>query len=348
MAATLYSDIDDALSLVFESRLARVYNRHALMVSLLSKAPGSGRNLAWDVETSAATAATYAEDAAAGTAQSDVTVPATLDWARYRSVFGVTGTALAAAQASGNPAELAQLILAKAEGNASKLLSLVNDDIFNGSGANSIIGLDTALDATTTYANVSKVTYTEWAGNVLANGAVARALTKDLMDQMESTIFAASGVSPNCIVTTSTIARKFESQFDSGARFQGGVDLSMLAAMMGIEIPALPPVMVQNCIGYYKRMPVFRDINATAGTMYFLNTEEVSMRFLPQPGSSTSSQVTERALRGNERDPVSGLSARVEALAKTSDTDTWQIKVYPQLQVRKPSTCGLLKDISEA
>ena len=348
MAAVTYADLDSALSVVFENRLARIANRHALLVSLLTKEAGTGQNLSWDVETSAATAETYAEAASAMTAQSDLTVPATLNWSRYRSKFGLTGTALAAAQASGNPSDLANAILAKAEGNASKLLAKVNLDLFSGNGATNIIhGLDTAIDATTAYANIDKGTYPEWAGNVLANGAVARALTKDLMDTMEADVFDASGVSPNCIVTTSAIARKYEALFDSGSRFQGGVDLSMLAAMIGVEIPAIPPVMVTSCIGYYKRMPVFRDINATAGQMYFLNLEEVKLRFLPPPSTSTATQVTERNLRGNERDAASGLMARIESMAKTSDVDEWQIKLYPQLQVRKPNTCGILDDLSE-
>jgi hypothetical protein len=349
MAAVTYADLDSALSVVFENRLARVANRHALLASLLTKEAGTGQNLSWDVETSAATAETYAEAAAAGTAQSDLTVPATLNWARYRSTFGLTGTALAAAQASGNPSDLANAILAKAEGNASKLLAMINADLYSGTGATNIIhGLNTAIDATTAYAGLDKGTYPEWAGTVLANGAVARALTKDLIDQMEADIFDASGVSPNCIVTTSAVARKYEGLFDSGSRFQGGVDLSMLAAMVGVEVPAIPPVMVTSCVGYYKRMPVFRDIHATAGKMYFLNLEELKLRFLPPPATSTAAQTAERALRGNERDAASGLMARIESMAKTTDIDTWMIKLYPQLQVRKPNSCGILADISES
>ena len=349
MAAVTFADLDSALSVVFENRLARVANRHALLVSLLTKEAGTGQNLSWDVETSAATAATYAEAAAAATAQSDLTVPATLQWGRYRTKFGLTGTALAAAQASGNPADLANAILAKAEGNASKLLSTLNAALYSGSGAtDNIHGLNTAIDATTAYAGIDKGTYTEWAGNVLANGGVARPLSKDLMDEMEADIFDASGVSPQIVVASSALCRKYEGLFDSGARYQGGVDLSMLAAMIGVEIPAIPPVMVTSCVGYYKRMPVFRDINATAGSMYFLNLEEVKFRFLPPPSSSTASQVSERSLRGNERDPASGLMVRLESLAKTTDIDEWEMRIYPQLQVRKPNTCGIIKDLSES
>jgi hypothetical protein len=43
--------------------------------------------------------------------------------------------------------------------------------------------------------------------------------------------------------------------------------------------------------------------------------------------------------------PSRKLRARINPLAKTGDTYNFQLILYPQLQVRRPNTCGAIKDI---
>lgn len=346
MAIVSLSAVTAALSQQFEPRLAKAMNRECLISSLLTKAPGSGKNLGWDAQFSGASVETFNDGADASTFDSDLDVPATLDWGRYRSNFSLSGTAQAAAASSQSPEDLLNLVLDKAEGSSSKLLSGINSAIFAGSGAtNVILGLASGLAASGSYANIDPGTYTEWVSTVNANGSVPRPLTKELMDSMERAISKASGVSPNCIVTTFEVASKFEGLFDSSARYTGpGADLSVLA---GVGSSAeIPEVMSRSLMGFYKGIPVFRDKDCTAGTMYFLNLNEVKLRFLPKVKSMTSVIASPQALKGNEKD--SGLFATLESLAHTGDADKFSVLIYPQLQIRKRNAHGKLSDILES
>lgn len=348
MAIVNLSAVTSALSQQFEPRLARAMNRHSLIASLLTKVPGEGKNLGWDAQFSGASVEKFVDGADASTFDSDVDVPATLSWGLYRSNFQLSGLAQAAANSSQSPEELLDLVMDKADGSASKLLAGINADIFAGDGtSNAILGLSTGLAASGTYANINRATYSEWAANVDANGGTPRALTKELMDKMERVVAKASGTSPNCIVTTFEVASKFEGLFDSSARYQGpGADLSVLAGL-GPD-GDVPPVMVRNLMGFYKGIPVFRDKDCTAGTMYFLNLDEVRLRWLPKVRSVTSVIASPKALKGLQQDAPSGLFGTLEALAHTGDSDKFSIVIYPQLQIRKCNAHGKLSDISES
>lgn len=346
MAQVTLSAVTAALSQNFAPRLARNMNRHAFTASLLRKQEGAGKNVAWDAQFSGASAAVFADGADASTYDSDVDVPATLSWGLYRSSFNVSGFAQAAASSSQTPEDLLDLVMDKADGSAAKLLSVINGAIFSGDGtSNAILGLNTGLAATGTYAGIDRGTYTEWAANVNANSGTARPLTKELMDTMEKTIAKASGVSPNCIITTYEVGLKYEGLFDSAAKYQGSpTDLAVLAGVD--QSTAVPEAMVRNLLGFYKGIPVFRDKDCTAGTMYFLNLNEVKLRFLPKVKSMTSVIASPQALKGNDKD--SGLFATLESLAHTGDADKFSVLIYPQLQIRKRNAHGKLSDILES
>ena len=83
-----------------------------------------------------------------------------------------------------------------------KLCSRVNVDIFTGTGDLDAAGVPTLVGlyggpmiATGAYATIDRGQFPEWAGNVLANGGVARPLTLDLMAQLEQNVFTACGAS---------------------------------------------------------------------------------------------------------------------------------------------------------
>lgn len=340
MALLDLATLDDALSQMFEARLHAQMNRASVLASILPKKIGSGKNVAFDVEFSGASAASYVDGADASTFDSDISVPATLDWAKYRSNFSVSGLAISAAQSSASPADLLNVIMAKADGCGSKLLSVMNAALYTGAGGNAFVGLETAVDDATAYANINRaVTYTEWQATVLANGAVVRDLTKSLLDDCERTVYGKCGISPNFIVTTPLIAQKFKNLIDTTVRHEAGKDLGVLAGF-GEEIPE---ALRRNVVGTYEGIPVFRDKDCPAGKLFMLNSEEMSIEVLPQPGVNTSSMASDKALSDGDR--VSGLIARVEALAKLGDADRWSIKAYAQLKCARPNALAVIEDL---
>lgn len=348
MALVDLAAVAAALSQSFAPRLARQANRSAVLMSLLPKVVGAGKNCAWDVEFDGATAATYNDGADASAFDSDISVPATLDWGRFRSNFSVSGLAISAAQTSQSPEELLNIIEAKLEGSASKLLSVMNLALFAGTAAPSFVGLGTSVDSSGDYASVAIGTYPSWAATERANGGTPRELTKALIDDLERSVYEASGKSPNCYVTTPLLAQRFKGLFDPSMKFSGAPgDISAISALASVlgDSTLIPPVLASNFVGFYEGRPVFRDKDCTAGVFYGLNTEELEVAVLPQPTVNTSTMVMSKDLRGNVGDRLSGVIARVEALGKTGDAEKMTVKCYAQLKVKSRNAQGKITDL---
>lgn len=349
MALEALTNVSNALATLFDAMVQRQMCRKAVLLGLLVKKPGGGKNCAWDVEFSGAAADTFTEgaDVAAGDLAQDVKVPATLDWGFYRSNFGVSGLAKAVAASSNtSPEALRALIEDDILGSASKLASVINAKLYNGSGAGHIIGLDSALAATGTYANISKATYTEWAGNIETNSGTDRALTKSLLDKLETAIYEDCGESPDIIVATPAVVRKYESLFDAITQVvlpQGELSAGTRAPNLG----AVP----QNSTGFsgftYKGIPVFRDKDATAGTLRMLNSDYVEVKTVPPAHRrATQTQASTTGLTDEQGRSV-GLNVDFQPLAKTGDSDRFSLVTYIQMKVKKVNAHGIIEDIDE-
>lgn len=343
----LATNLSSALSQVYAPRLIRNFNRLSVLASVIPKEAGRGKNVAWDTMMSAASAASFTDGADVSTYDVDTPVPATLSWGLYRSSFSISGLAqAAAASSSGTAEELMALIDTSATNSAMKLISTINADLFSGSSA--IVGLASALAATGTYASIAKGTYSEWAGNVLANGGTSRALTKDLIDQLEASIYTASGQSPNIIVASPGVVRKFEGLFDSFNRNIVGPGEISAINRGNFSGSAVLPSNVGFTGLHYKGIPVYRDRNCQSGYLYMLNTDFLKLKFLPQPGVNTAAIAQSKELQGAPDTNMAGLAARLEAMAKTGDADKFTMKIYLQLACLRPNAHGMLQDISES
>jgi hypothetical protein len=351
----LATNLDDALSQLYAPRLIRNFNRISVLAALLMKKPGAGKNVAWDAMFSGASAAAYADGADVAAYDVDTPVPATLGWGLYRSSFAITGLAQAAAATSqGSAEELIDLIDTSAENSAMKLISLINADLYAGDGTGgggepTIVGLASALDSTGTYANIAKGTYAEWAGNELANGGTPRALTKSLLDTLETTIYKRCAERPTIIVASPEVCQKYEGLFDSITRviLSGPGELSAQSAMGRMSSSILPDN--DGFTGFhYKGMPVYRDKDCQAGTLYMINSRHTELRFLPQPSVNTATIAASKELAGLPGTNMAGLAARIESMAKTGDADKFSMKLYLQLKVSRPNASGFLADISES
>ncbi len=341
----LTSDISSALSTTFDALLSRQFNRTAVTASLLKAVPETtGKQVAWDVLMNGASASCYAEGADVGNGEYNVDkpVPATLAFGLYRSAFWVSSHSLEVAAGSlGNAVALQNLFGERMFDSVTALSALINSEIISGTGTTSgnpgIFGLlgSTALSATGIYANIDRSTYPLWAGNVLANGGTPRALTVDLMDLLEQNIYVASNVRPNCIVTTPGVVRKFKGLFTPYQRFNAAGPNPRFDAST-TEI-------------FYQGIPVIRDKDMTTGTMAFLNTDQVSLRFPAAFGSAdpdNSMAASMVSSNGQDADVIS-LPFSVEALAKTGDSMKIMVRTALQLKVARPSSCGYISDISE-
>jgi hypothetical protein len=349
MATENLSGISSALSTTFAARLRRQWNRVAVTASYLSMVPatgqGGGKQIGWDVEFSGASAASFVEgsDIQSGEWNTDPIVPATLSFGQYRSAFQLSNLEIKAAQASmGNARELGRIVVERLDGSLAKIASVANADIWSGTGTDgsgnpNIIGLPTALAATGSYAGLSKSTYSEWAGNVLANGGTARSLTQDLLYNGDQLAYTASGKTPKLIVASPGVYRKYAGLFETIKRVNVGPN-GELPAFQGGERELS-----------WKGMPFVRDRSMPTGTLVMLNTDDVKLRPLTGPVDEDGIMASSRTASSSNGETETELPLMVDVypLARTGSAVKFMAEIYIQLQVERVNSHTLIQDISE-
>jgi len=355
MATQLLSDVDQALAAQLGPKVYEQYNRSAILMRQLPKevADDGGKSCTWDVDFDGATATTYTEgaDIASGDLQQDIPENATLPWGYYRSAFGTSSLNMAVARASRNsPSKLWNMFEKNLSGSLSKTASVVNTACFSGTGATAIVGADTALAATGTYAGLSKATYSTWAGKELANGSVDRALTKALIDQLEQQVYDACGEPPDLWITTSTTARKYEGLFESDKRFIVVNPGELSVANGGSNSGPNWNVRAGETGLHYKGYQLFRDIGATAGHLYAFNRKYCALKFLPAfdpiDVAGSESKAMEMGLIDETGAPI-GAMAHFTPLAVMGSSRRGMVEVFLQLAMKRPGACGYISDIDE-
>lgn len=338
MAVSSLSAISNALSLTFQPKLARQWNRMARTVAMLEAKPGQGKSVNWDVSLSGQTAATYTEgdDVASGELLIDAKLPAVLAWGLYRNGFGLTEHQLEAAMNSKDTAEeLVQLLEESVFESVAALASKLNVDLFAGVGSGALVGLDSALITSSSYGGIDVGTYPVFASTVNANGGVPRALTVDLMNTVESAIFTASGHRPDVIVTTPALHAKYKGLFEPIRRVMNDQSYD---------------TSVQDDMVYFMGIPVIRDKDCPAGKMYFLNRSAMHIAYMPPQnfGDALGFKVVMGAgsAGGDGEENISGLPFKISALAKTGTSVKFFTKCTAQLVVRHPNRCAVLKDLA--
>ena len=358
MAMDTLAAVAPALSQTFARRLVRAWNRQALLASLIpvvsDMGQGDAKQVAWDVELSGATAASFQEgsDVAPSEFNQDPLVPAVVPWGMYRSPFKLTNFEINAASRSiANATALGNIVGERLNSAITKTLDLINADWFTGTGTDSfgnpnIIGLQAALSGTGTYATISKATYPEWAGNVLANGGVARPLTFDLLANLEQLMFVASGQEPDFIVTSPGIARKYEGMFES-RRLTTDTGASPVPSYQGSTSGGVTGPRTNL---YWRGKPIIRDRRCPSGQLFMLTASELETKYLPfqplSPDGVNVQTVNAPSSNGTVQSPTN-IFCTVYPLARTGSAVPFVAEIYVQAKISRPNAHGWLQDISE-
>lgn len=359
MATLTLGDISDALSQVFENQITNQINTTNVGLNLITTKLGGGKNAAWTAKLTGRTdAAGYDEgaDMVDGDFDAEARVDAILSWAQYRKGAKLTGLAQAAAasnhQSGSLNAENTADLFDDEVGDAGERLSNgLGRDLFSGDGSsgNPMIGLETAIAGSGTYATIDPGSFPEWVStedtHSLAGLSFAVIRTK-----LITAIYKASGRKPDLMLTDPDTFDAIGELFGDNRRWMTEVKLSD-GTMMGSRAIALEG-------GFdvleFDGIPVARDRNCTANTIYGLNSKFIHIKQLP----AYKSPMTEErflnileALTG-ERLPDGSLgefmaapgSLRpyVEMLAKLGDSDRAMIKVYCQLCIKRRNVHGKL------
>jgi hypothetical protein len=366
MAGENLSSIFAALSQIMAPDLERQWNRTTMFLGAISAtqgvSAGAGKNVAFDVEFTNATAATVAEgsDVQASEFNSDNNTVAIFPWCTYRSSFQVTELELDAAASSAGTANALRDLFGERIMNAGAILAkTIENDALNGTGVDvngnpALVGIfGGALSASGPYGGINPATYSEWASNVVSNGGTLRPLTPDLMEQVDSNIFTASGVPWNLIMTDAGVLRKYSDIFTTAA--QGGPLIRMndnaQSPKMGLGYAL--DAQSQPIDAYFKGKPILRNFLSPANKVAFLNTDKIKIKYLPRAFNKADIDFLnmlglQGSSGGNAPIQATGIPARISVLAKTGDSYKLSMKTTIAMAVTRRNALGLLTDVSES
>jgi hypothetical protein len=170
----------------------------------------------------------------------------------------------------------------------------------------------------------------------LSNSGTPRALTVDLMDQMDQTIFAAAGCKYDLILTDPRTFRKYKGLFQSSLVQQivpGGP-----VQAYGIGSDTLT----------YNDVRIVRDKDIPAGNMIFVSTQDVEIQYLPFAGAADGVPAREMSGEGSngKGSTPTGVPFRVVPLAKTGDSYKFLLRAQCQLRIKRPNAFGIITDLS--
>jgi len=367
MAGETLNTILSAVSQIFAPQIKRQWNRTTYFLGALNASKGvsegKGKNVAFDVEFTGATAATVAEgaDIAASEYTTDPVVPMILPWATYRSSFQISEQEVDALRSAMGTADALMDLLGERVMNAAAILArTIEQDAISGTGVDSngnptLIGIfGGALTASGGYGGINPGTYSEWAANVIANGGVSRSLTPDLMDQADSQIFTASSLPWNLIVTTAGVVRKYVSMFQTGTGVNNFPLIRMndnpAAPAYGMGVPNNAQMQMDALM--FKGRNVLRNPVAPSGQLAFLNTDHIAIKYLPHYPTRNEFEFfqnigLEGSSGGGEPVQVTGIPTRLIEVAKTGDSHKISMRATLAMAVTRRNAMAIVKDIAE-
>jgi len=345
MSDRTFANIAAALATLFADRISTQINRSTVLLGLVPVGNGPGKNISWNVQFGSAVGTPIADGADVVTFNNDDKIPATLDYATMHDAFSVTGKAMAAAANTRNPTELEDLFGDELTDSVGRLAKGISQALYTGTGVTDhIMGLcdptSGALIDTGIYANVNRATYPQWASNLDTNGGVPRALGFGVMRSMRTSIYVASGIMPDLIVTTPQLHGKYGDLFTSNRRYSQDV------VLRGSKITLTGGY---GALFFDETIPVVADVDCPAGEMLFLNTSLMNVAQLPDPSEAISQAMGKVSVTGDAEEqfgaPSGKLTARINPLGRTGDKFKFQLINYPALRVKRCNAMGRITNL---
>lgn len=330
--------------------IVRQINRRSVLLATLPIVPDEGKNVAWVAEGDDGYASGFSEGADVPAYGGVSQTPAVLSWAQYWSTFAMSGLSMATAASSRTPLGNVDLWARHIISGSAKLASLLNTDLFTGSGsvANPMIGLDSAIGSTTnTYATIDRTANSYWRPYVVNPGSLT-ALTFDQIRLDLGTIYINSGSRPDLAVVHPAVFRKIAALFDPMKQYWfstiGAEYVKSIRTQRG-------EFRLEGGVGAitFDGCTIFEDKDCPNNAIYYLNSEYAQVRYLPFdmsqiPGFDDESM----AVMANDGFELLPLGLRLEMLSRTGDAEKAFMKAYVQLQVKRPNSCGVRLNVATA
>jgi hypothetical protein len=325
------SNIASALAQHFRDPVQRTVNRRSVLLRVLRIIKGEGKNVAWPVEFDGAIAEGFADGAKAENFGSDGVRDAILAWGTARSNFRVGDIAAAAAASSRSPEGLANLLGRNFMNSVMAVTSDMNKKLY--AGGSNVVGLVDAVADDNTYAGIDR-TNSDYAGfraNV-ADSSGSPITLAAIRQDITVTIYNACGMSPDIAMCPAEVFQKIGTLFQEFRRENRSVT-EMTTGKGQVKLDgSIGAIEFEGCV-------FIKDKDCTADTIYYLNSENVEVEYLPQVtgGMLASPEMDASADDGGGQLP---LGMKLKKLAVNGASSDMTLQAIVQLAVRNPKTCG--------
>ncbi len=341
--------INNALEQRFRPRRTHQSNRSAVTLNLLNKTRAGGiKNWSSRITSGTAVGQTFSDGGDITTSQTDVDEPIFQQWALKGDRFSTTN--LAEDCAAGDPGDFDPLFLKEGADALDRVATDINVNLYTGPGTASpqrLHGLTAVagpLDDTGTYAGVDRAVTAQWASNNFDNGGVPQPFSIPLVESAMDGTYNASGVVPNCIITTTAIWRKYK-QLTKQEAIERAVQVG------GEQYKLDPGVQALDMDG----VPLFKDKDCPAGTMVGLSMQHIGVERLMPSQSRAQRQLiaTDIAVVGTpeeqyytSNEPARVLGAELYRLARTGNAENYVIETKIVLWCSKSNAHFVIRNIT--
>lgn len=337
------SDTVTTLSLLtlaqqYRGDIVATVNRTTALLKMIPIKAGEGKNIAWVPEFDGALAENYADGADAANFGSDAQTSAVLSWGLYRGGIHVTNLALDASASSSTPLGNKQRWAESIVQSCGKLASLVNGKCYTGPGTGTeMSGLDVALADDNTYAGIDRTdsANAKFRATVVDPG-VSTAPTLALLRDDIRQVYEACGENPDMAGCAPAVFNKVGGLFDATRRNV----VSTSTARGRIELDG----------GFYvielDGTMFFKDKDATANKIYYLNSNYVHVEYLPSAEQRMLMAAGVAMVQADDGFGPVPLGFKFEKLAKTGASEKGSVYFTGNIVVKRPNACGVRKNVS--
>ncbi len=345
MAYADFSARQAAFSTLIEPAVTTQINRAVVLAPILGVVPADNKNVSWDVKlgTATPTTAVISDGEDVSDYNADTKKPAVLQYGELHDAFGITGRAMAGAIASGSPQQLANLFLDENGDSIERLASAFGDAIYNGDGTtDNVHGLYATVSPigdTGIYAGLDRATYTQWKGSVVAAGGAAP--SQRLLRALSTSISKKCGFRPDLFITDQDQFAALGEQFANRQQFvtdtvnrNDGVGIVLKGGFNMLK---------------FDGATIVEDVQHPAGKITALNTSFVRLRQLMQVPDGVNDGLGMVQIGGTPEEQLGAgrikMAAFLMKLAKTGNLHKFAYYIMPQLQVKRPNTCGYISGL---
>jgi len=346
-----FARIQNILNTTFQEPLADLINRSNPVLAALQKKAVASQAIYLKARSASDHEAGPIADGSTVTFTNPGTdyINPTLPWATYISKFSVPKRAMA--QAAANPGEIGMLLMSEIMEAGKDLSSRIAADVFAGSVSNGLVGLQTIVDSTGTYAGINRATAANanWRSVVIDHlDTTPQELSTNVLYRLDQLYFQANGYGWNeqpglfTGVTSADILTKYKALMED-------IDLSALSSAHFVNQANTAGSLGISATGFMG-VPFLRDRNvvaatadaANSGRLYFLDMSKIHLCVLnPGPGAEVHQTL------GYETAPeVDGIRAEIEILGNQGEFVAGYVKTYVQLATPNPKAAGaVIKNI---